>query len=316
MVRDILIDINEKDLLFTNKRPDSDVHCDVVWGKIMDSDPDDVLYCNVLVPPMMWSKVSFAEEDNITILFHSPYKATEGEFYIRLIKFQVGKYELFEGMAPRKALSYALERTKTSEIYPCQLPLLDMDGNYLVLFKKGKDECVMYSSKQTDLAIGFSDDQTAQLLTICAPGNNYRYPTTGVDIYSYINSVISHTDLQQRIQDEFKDDKRSINEMDFDSITGAFNISFSHEVEVEDDIQLITPELLDKSILTDYTDDFIMENVHIPEIDDREYYSLLNAAGIKFTDDGELMLLTYPDSMVDGGFIDDDGLLKLNFKDI
>lgn len=289
MVRDILIDIAEKDLLLANKRDETEPCFDVLWGNIFNSDKTtNYLICNILVPRAYWDIVKY--DENLTFVCHflSPYKPESKPFRLRLVKAdRVDGEPVFErfddtvmrGKFGLSVNSYAFNKNIAEPIHASQLPFIDMDGEYLAKFVKNKqeeglDRAYVYSSKVTDFNIGFSDDQSGQLLGLCAPGKSYRYPTTGVGITSYLNGVIAHSDLADKLMEQFEGDQKIIQDASFDATTGVLNMQFNPEAETAD-TSLMDIDALDHTLLTDYTDEFVKRNTVITEMDDLDYISLL-----------------------------------------
>lgn len=65
----------------------------------------------------------------------------------------------------------------------------------------------LYSAQQSDFNIVKAGRQNANCLLACFPGNNYRYPLTGVGLARWINSNnVSATDLTQVLQEQFSED--------------------------------------------------------------------------------------------------------------
>lgn len=285
MVKDILIDIDEKDLVFADKQDMAEPRFDVVWGNLFDFDKTTgYLICNILVPRAYWSMVEYV--DNVFICHcQTPYIPQNKYFRVRLVKWShdngEDSFELFaeiRGQLGLSANSYAINKNVAEPIHACMLPFVDIDGELTIKFvrnqEEGLDRAYVYSSKITDLNIGFSDDQSGQLLGLCAPGKHYRYPTTGIDIGKYLNSVVAHSDLADKLMEQFSADKKIIQDASFDTTTGVLQMQFNSEEEVAD-TGLLDMNLLDLSLLTDYTDDFIKRNTVITEVDDLDYISLL-----------------------------------------
>lgn len=290
MVRDILIDIAEKDLLLANKRDDTTPCFDVLWGHIFSSDnTTDYLICNILIPRAYWDIVKYDENLTFACHFLSPYKPESKPFRLRLVKsdnvdgetvFECFDDDVMRGKFGLSVNSYAFNKNIAEPIHASQLPFIDIDGEYLAKFVKNKqeeglDRAYIYSSKVTDFNIGFSDDQSGQLLGLCAPGKSYRYPTTGVGITNYLNGVIAHSDLADKLIEQFESDQKIIQDASFDAHTGILNMQFNPESETTD-TGLMDVDALDHSLLTDYTDEFVKRHTVITEVDDLDYISLLS----------------------------------------
>lgn len=315
MVRDLMIDIPERELLFEDKSSDTEPVFDSVWGNLFDADSDiDALICNVVIPEAYWSMAKYDDENELTVRFTSVYKPIQSNFKIRLVGLKDGKYSLFSdirGDYGSNVSSYALDKNMASRIMACQLPFIDMDGEFRVRMVKSEyselfDKAYIYSAKSSDIDIDFSDNQAAQLLSLCAPGKSYRYPTTGVGITSYLNSVVSHTDLENVLENQFSLDKKPIQSADFDNSTGELETIYSPEEAVED------TGLSEVGIgfFTLFTDEYVRKNVVLNEVSDTDFISMLAdydhiLALIMFTDDSTTKT-RIANSVVEGKF-DADG---------
>jgi len=71
---------------------------------------------------------------------------------------------------------------------------------------------IIFDEESGDIAVGRSADQEAQLLVLCAPGDMYRYPATGVGLSRYVHSIIKKTDLAKRLEEQFLNDGKKISE--------------------------------------------------------------------------------------------------------
>lgn len=283
MVKDLMIDMKEKDLLLADKSNSSMPVFDVVWGNILEADETaDVLICNIIVPEAYWSLIKYVDRQ-LTVRFTSPYVPNTDTFRIRPVKLQNNKYSLFWNIRGEFGLpvsSYALSKNISSPISACMLPFIDIDGEFIVKLVQNVqleelDKAYVYSSKSTDITVNYSDDQAAQLLSICAPGNSYRYPTTGVGIAHYINSVISHTDFAERLEAQFENDGKRIVEAEFDNTSCNLDVLFIHETE-QQDTGLISVDELAADFFSLFDDDYVRRNTVLNEVTDLDFISLLN----------------------------------------
>ena len=61
MTRDIVANIQENDLILANGR-DAILTCyDVVWGKVVDDDAENIVYANVIVPVKKLNQITFKD---------------------------------------------------------------------------------------------------------------------------------------------------------------------------------------------------------------------------------------------------------------
>ena len=285
MVKDIMVDMSERDLFLVDKSNQNLPIFDTVWGDMLEVDKEkdiEVLICNIIVPDMFASMIKY-EDDELIIRFKSEYMPDTADFRIRPLLMKQGEYHLFENIRGVYGLpvnSYVLSKNIAAPISACMLPLIDIDGEFLIRMVKSSkseslDKSYIYSSKESDIFISFSDDQASQLLSLCGPGNHYRYPTTGVGITKYLNTVIDHTDLYSALEAQFSGDKRSIQEAEFDNETGKLNLLFSPEKE-ETDNELEVLSNLNVDFFSDFTDEYVRRNVVIDEISDTEFVNILN----------------------------------------
>lgn len=284
MVRDLMIDIKEHDLLFEDKSNAAEPVYDTVWGNLFDADKQvDFLICNVIIPEAYWTAAKYDDDGELTCRFTSAYKPEVKIFNLRLVGLKNGKYSLFSNIRGKYGVStrsFAFSKNMAAPIYACQLPYIDIDGEFVAKFVKNAnnealDKAYIYSSKQSDITVDYSDDQAAQLLTLCAPGKSYRYPTTGVGITSYLNSVVAHTDLEDVLKAQFDADKKPIQSADFDSSTGGLDAIFSPENE-EKDTGLEDVDNLNVNFFNIFTDDYVRKNVVLNELVDTDFTKLLS----------------------------------------
>lgn len=160
------------------------------------------------------------------------------------------------------------------------LPYIDIDGEFIVKMVQNYkseilDKAYIYSSKSTDISINYSDDQASQLLTLCAPGKSYRYPTTGVGITKYLNCIVAHSDLHKVLEIQFDADNKPIQDADFDNETCKLDVLFSPEKEVAD-IGLEDLENLNLDFFSMFTDEYVRRNIVLTELSDTNFMELLD----------------------------------------
>lgn len=259
MVRDILIDVDSSDIQF-NKERDADVICyETVWGNIFDSDSgNNVVYMNVIIPARYTSFLRYDTDGKFNCYIHSSYKPNSESFYVRFVQQTKNSYIKTTSVLPEQSIakSYLYGSTTLGEISPAQLQLISMTGYYKIQLSKetaGNIPSVeFYAMDDTDLLIGVSDDQSAKLLALCAPGKNYRYPTTGVGITDFINTVVGNTNLNTKLIEEFKANSTPVQSAEFDSETGELNVLQSAEMgEDEDEFDITTLDLTALKLMTD-----------------------------------------------------------------
>lgn len=283
MVRDIIIDMNEHDLVTEDKSTASMPTFDSVWGNIFDEDKElDVLICNIIIPEAYWSLVKY-ENDEMTCRFKAAYMPDTSNFRVRLVGLRYGRYSLFNNIRGSFGLpvnSYALSKNIAIPISACMLPYIDLDGEYMIKMiqhgdSESLDKAYIYSGKITDINIDYSDNQASQLLSLCGPGKSYRYPTTGVGITKYLNCVVAHSDLQKVLEVQFNGDSKPLQSADFDNETGKLDVLFYPEQE-KADTDLEAVENLDKDFFNLFTDEYLRRNIVLNSVGDTDFIASLD----------------------------------------
>lgn len=283
MVRDLILDIKERDLLFEDKSNANMPIFDSVWGNIFDEDKAvDVLICNIIIPERYWRSIEYQDNEFIC-RFTSSYIPDIRNFRIRLVAIHEGHYSLFSSIRGDFGIpvnSYAISKNLATPISASMLPFIDIDGQFLVKLVQSPnsellDRAYIYSSKKTDLNINYSDDQASQLLSICMPGKSYRYPTTGVGIIKYLNAVIDHTDLHTVLQTQFSGDNKTILSADFDSETCNLDVLCNPEKAIEDE-NLEKVDNLNFGFFDVFSDDYVRRNIVLNELSDTDFIASLN----------------------------------------
>lgn len=263
MARDISVNTQSGDFVVSESIPQTS-YWKVVWGKISDSDKSE--YMNIIVPSGYINNIQL-KDNKFECYVKAEYYPVNSEFLVRLVVFDVAANEYvpiqryaINAPLPAGAEYYPTYTDRPQTVMACQLPSIDPDGQFVVLFSQYVNAdlscATIYSAKSVDFSIGDSDSQSAQLLARCAPGKYYRYPTTGLDLTKYINSVAEHTDMVESLVSQFASDSKQISEAEFDSSTGDLQIAFVGTKEADDE-NLLDPDLLDLELFRTADDDFI-----------------------------------------------------------
>lgn len=263
MAKDILVNTQSGDLLVSESETQA-AFWNVIWGRLFDS--DDSEYMNIVVPSAYINKIQYTD-NQYECLVQADFYPVNSTFQARLIVENVatGGYSLiqdYSANAPEAmgVVYYPTYTSRPQDINACQLPLVDIDGRFKVLFKRYDNSvfsrAIIISAKDVDFTIGESDNQSAQLLAKCAPGKYYRYPTTGLDLTKYINSVVEHTDMTTQLVKQYSADSKQITTAEFDSGTGDLQVVFSGTEEA-DDSNLADPDTLDIELFRIADDDFV-----------------------------------------------------------
>lgn len=264
MAKDILVDTNSGD--FLSKSWDKKVeYRDTVWGKLFDKDKD--LYLNVIIPYHKANQVRYDDNGEYICKIHADYYGDASTFLVRFVtKDQItGKYidlRYKNTNCPNPCeCEYRQEfMDMPKAIFASQLQVVEQNGYFQIQFKRYKggniERVFIYQAEDIDFEIGQGDDQSAQLLARCAPGKYYRYPTSGVDLTKYIGSVVEHSDITDRLSNEFDRDNKSILEASFNNESGDLKILFTGANEATDK-NLDDPSVLDVELLKVADDDYV-----------------------------------------------------------
>lgn len=265
MVRDVLIDIKEHDILLDDKSSKNEP---LYKGKWFSN--------KILIDTLSNDRAVFSFDANNSISFRFNISYIPQNIPLR-ISITTTDGETQTTVTP-SVYAYLNGSSKESPINACQIPLIDIDGDCRITYKKDSSKAYIYSAKELDLMIGASDNQSAQLLAICAPGKNYRYPTTGIDVTKYLNSVVNYSDLQYVIEKQYNADGKTIHDAEFDNATGTLNTRFSAEYEQEEKQQLTPISELNVDSFKYFTDNNINSLLNI---DKREIYGFQSIFNIR-----------------------------------
>ena len=86
---------------------------------------------------------------------------------------------------------------------------------------------VKVSGLELDVNVVDVERQNANLLLKCHPGNNYRYPTSGVGLERWINGGTRKSDMADIIKTEFEADGVSVNEAADDPESQSLQLSLN-----------------------------------------------------------------------------------------
>lgn len=200
MRKDITIHINTGDMAILNA--DTSTKYDFQWVE----NPIGLaryIYGEITVPPYISDNSILSNGLHCIIPYTPQYK----EFYIR-VKKTYSEDNIVYLTNPVDGSEWFLVKcglygSEPRNIFASEL-LLVAFGNYQIQFKDGI--AYIYDGGINDVVISKANHQNANLLVACNPGNNYRYPLSGIGLTRYVNSNITNTDLASVIQREFSSD--------------------------------------------------------------------------------------------------------------
>lgn len=263
--KDILIDIGDYDILMSDSSDKDELVFDVVWGRLYPEDNADTLYANVVVPERHSPTLRFDDDGMFTCKAVMGYMGQQTAFTVRFVKpLANGSYEKYgssiEIPEDLTAYSYLTSKSIISQIMASEIMRVNSDGKVRLVIRRESNpvfnKCEIYSSTSTDFVVGECDNQNANTLTLCNPGNYYRFPMVGIGVTDYLNSIVARTSLGSKMLDQFGQNLIPIQNASFNSSTGDMKASFNPE-QTEPMEYGKTPDELDMSLLSMMNDEYI-----------------------------------------------------------
>ena len=189
----------------------------IEWVEDDSDDPTQFLYGEITVP----ASLSDSDLQNNGVLTVIPYTPAFQEFYLCI------KRDLGNG-----AYTYVTNPTKGSKWFPayviksidgqpekmCASELMTIsDSTFCIHIKEGIAE--IRTGKKLDFNIIDANRQNANMLLSCIPGNNYRYPLTGVGLIRWMGGPVNNAELAEVVQREFSNDGVVVNNAAYDPET-------------------------------------------------------------------------------------------------
>jgi len=319
MAKDILIDIDERDVLVGNEGAGTRTFFDVIWGDILDGDDGSKLYANVVIPTNHINTLTPGSDGCYYMYIKSDYMPSNRYFYFRFV-YSAEVYRPisdFDANLPSEAPAYSYVFTDeyARKIMASQLMMVNVDGYYLIRFYKSGydifDRAYLYDGLETDFLSGYSDDQSAQVLAICDAGKHYRYPTTGIGITDYINSVVTNSDIAGKILSQYESDGVSVSDASFTSATGRLQVELAAKEPDVEAVPLISIDKLDMSIISAMTDSY-MRAMNYMDTSNKELFLSLMAEyeeyiGLVFLNDSTSTMHLLTETVEEGQILNADG---------
>lgn len=220
MRRDIHIDTNTGDVVLRDQNKDMLSHL-FQWK----GEDDTYVYGQVILPSVSDLNNIYEHGVKVEIPYTPIFKPIQLTFVqavdgivTRTLTNPVNLSTRFD------VYTHSLGKTENTHIKASQLLMINNDGNYIVQLEKNGGNVFMWSGALSDLEVADANIQNRNLMLMCVPSNNYRYPTSGVGLVRYLHGNLDQTDLANRLDSEFKADKVSVNNASFDSYTGDIDL--------------------------------------------------------------------------------------------
>ena len=220
MRRDIHIDTTTGDVVLQDRNKNTITHPFKLIGE-----SDAYVYGQVTIPSISDLDEIYEHGVKVEIPYTPIYKPIQLTFVqavdgvvTRTLTNPVNLSTYFDVYA------HLLGKEEDAHIKASQLLMINNDGNYIVQLEKNGGNVFMWSGALSDLEVADANIQNRNLMLMCVPSNNYRYPTSGVGLVRYLHGNLDQTDLANRLDSEFKADKVSVNNASFDSYTGDIDL--------------------------------------------------------------------------------------------
>lgn len=220
MRRDIHIDTTTGDVVLQDRNKNTITHPFKWIGE-----SDAYVYGQVIIPSISDLNEVYEHGVKVEIPYTPIYKPIQLTFVqavdgvvTRTLTNPVNLSTYFDVYA------HLLGKEEDVHIKASQLLMINNDGNYIVQLEKNGGNVFMWSGALSDLEVADANIQNRNLMLMCVPSNNYRYPTSGVGLVRYLHGNLDQTDLANRLDSEFKADNVSVNNASFDSYTGDIDL--------------------------------------------------------------------------------------------
>lgn len=201
MRKDIEIHINSGDIVLASTQ--HTVLRDFEWIECPEGQEQSYLYGEITVPALLLEDTLIRDGIYLTI----PYTPIYKEFKIRIKRLYADENPVFvrnpQDGSEWFLVQSALYGENLRNIAASELVAISEDIFYLS-FSAGTLR--LYSGRQSDVNIIKANWQNRNLLLKCVPGNNLRYPLTGVGLIRWTNSNISVSKLASVLKNQFSED--------------------------------------------------------------------------------------------------------------
>lgn len=153
-----------------------------------------------------------------------PYTAKCKEFCIRIGK-KYGGDEVSYIQNPVDGSEWFLVKVNGENAIASELIKYSEDFEYVLLADKGSMK--LYSNGIQDFEIGNANRQNMNLMLVCNPTNNYRYPLAGVGTTNWVNGKSINSEMIGVLRDEFSGDGTPVISAEYDFDTKKLNMQLN-----------------------------------------------------------------------------------------
>jgi hypothetical protein len=218
MTSDILLDINQKDFLYADDIA-SRTFFSAEYGKHQIGG-DTGSYLDVIIPEGYYITPS-----RLDVYVKVPYIPVNGLFSVRFLQKHGSDYDIIQVYGQDSLLASRYVDGEKTALFACQLLAIDIDGLLRIHCISAEEGCVMFQASDSDFSVGDADRQIAELMMLCFPGKNYRYPTVGVGAARFLGTIIERTTAADDILREMDGDSQGVRSVYYDPDLQKLRIS-------------------------------------------------------------------------------------------
>lgn len=226
MRRDIEINIGTKDIVL--KPMESPVFSDFRWlDGVPEGELQEYLYGEITVPSYKPERVILSDGLNVKI----GYKPIYYPMKMRVRQINDDGESVYATNPTNGSIWFNVKTQfyggDRADVMASELPLIHEDSYHLVFERQSMKvagsetlvptgNIIIFSAYVSDFSIARADSQNTSLLIECIPGNNYRYPLTGVGAVRWINGNMNQSEVAETLQSEFANDGVTIRSASYD----------------------------------------------------------------------------------------------------
>ncbi len=203
MTTDILLDINQKDFLYADDNA-SRTFFTAEYGAHQIGE-DTGSYFDVIIPEGYSITPS-----RLDVYVKAPYIPINGAFSVRFLQKYGSDYNIIQVYGQDSLTAYRHTDGEKSALKLCELLGMDINGLLRIHCVSADDGCEIYQASDCDFMVGDSDKQMAELMMLCFPGKNYRYPIVGVGASRFLGTIVERTTAAEDILREMGDDSQAV----------------------------------------------------------------------------------------------------------
>ena len=240
MTTDILLDINQKDFKYAESYTDK-VFYSAEYGQHQIGS-DTAQHLDVIIPSGYSVNLLMDE-----IFIKAPYIPSITALTVRFLRKSGSSYSTIQVNGNNSTqLFYTNAAGEIQSVNGCTLLGIDIDGLLKLKYCSDTENFEILSANDCDFELGVADKQAAELMMVCAPGKNYRYPVSGVGTKKYIGSIIDRTNVAGTILNELGDDGQGVRDVVYESDTQKMKV-MTDEYNNKETVEIVDTSTLDVS---------------------------------------------------------------------